>query len=138
MLDQNQNLALDIPAQPEYIGIARLMVAGVGNALAFNVDEIEDLKLAVGEACYQAFQSGLSEGSRLEIRSAVHQGIGLEFNVRVEHKSKTEDARRVPGLGLGERRLGLTLLNHLVDEMGFSRNCDSTTIRLLKRTPKTA
>ncbi len=70
----------ELPAAPEFISVVRLMVAGMGNSLAFNVEELENLKLAVGEACYQLFLSGVSDRSRLLVRSRM---TSPGFKVRV-------------------------------------------------------
>lgn len=40
-----------IPGKPEYITIVRLAVGSAANSAGFNVEEIEDIKTAVGEAC---------------------------------------------------------------------------------------
>lgn len=40
-----------IPGKPEYITIVRLAVGSAANTAGFNVEEIEDIKTAVGEAC---------------------------------------------------------------------------------------
>jgi len=45
---------MEIPAGPEFIGIARLAVSGVGNHLGFCFTEIEELCLAVEAACLKA------------------------------------------------------------------------------------
>ena len=42
---------LCIPAQPEYLLVVRLTAAGLANRMGFNVEEIEDVKAAVAEAC---------------------------------------------------------------------------------------
>ncbi len=126
-----QQFALDMPAQPEFVRIVRLIVAGLGNALCFNVDEIEDLKLAVGEACYQAFDSGTSHNSRLKVCSFL-RGSGVEVQVSLSHQ-RGAILDRMPGLRFGDPGIRLTLLRHLVDELGFSSNDSDTSIRLIKR-----
>ncbi|MFZ5974269.1 MAG: ATP-binding protein [Bacillota bacterium] len=44
-------VTLRIPAQPEYLLVVRLTAAGLANRMGFNVEEIEDVKAAVAEAC---------------------------------------------------------------------------------------
>ncbi len=40
-----------VPGKPQYITIVRLAVGSAANTAGFNVEEIEDIKTAVGEAC---------------------------------------------------------------------------------------
>jgi serine/threonine-protein kinase RsbW len=42
---------LHIPSRPEYVGVARLAILGVASRMRFSYDEVEDIRLAVGEAC---------------------------------------------------------------------------------------
>ena len=51
-------LELDVPSRPEYIAIVRLVVASVASLRRAMVDErIDDLKLAVSEACTNAIEA---------------------------------------------------------------------------------
>ena len=43
---------LVLPAQPEYVRLARLTAAGLASRMGFNYDEVEDLRIAVDELCY--------------------------------------------------------------------------------------
>jgi anti-sigma regulatory factor (Ser/Thr protein kinase) len=47
----DDQIRLSLPALPEFARLARLTVAGVANRLDFSYDEVEDLRIAVGEAC---------------------------------------------------------------------------------------
>ena len=56
-------LELDIPSSPEFIAIVRLVVASVASARRALADErIDDLKLAVSEACTNAIEANRSIG----------------------------------------------------------------------------
>lgn len=44
-------IQLSIPSEPEYVGIARLTVAGIAHRLRLDLEQSDDLKLAVTEAC---------------------------------------------------------------------------------------
>jgi serine/threonine-protein kinase RsbW len=48
---KKDRVLLSIPAQPEYLLVVRLTAAGLANRMEFNVEEIEDIKAAVAEAC---------------------------------------------------------------------------------------
>ncbi len=44
-------LTFVIPGKPEYITMVRLAVGSAADNAGFNIDQIEDIKTAVGEAC---------------------------------------------------------------------------------------
>jgi len=44
-------IRLTIPAQAEYINIVRLTLYGIASQAGFSYEEIEDMKVAVSEAC---------------------------------------------------------------------------------------
>ena len=67
-------ISLQLPSLPEYLGVARLTVSGVANRLGFTYDEIEDIKLAVGEACSNA----VKHAYRLEEEPGL---ISLSFSI---------------------------------------------------------
>jgi serine/threonine-protein kinase RsbW len=68
------DVELRLPAESAYVAVLRMTTAGLAARLDFTLDDIEDLRMAVGEACalvlenadnggdmYAAF--GLSDGS---------------------------------------------------------------------------
>lgn len=59
---------LEIPARPEFVGIARMAIgalAGIRPGLAY--ERIDDLRIVVSEACTSAIE-GLEEGQNLRLR----------------------------------------------------------------------
>ena len=44
-----EQVTIRIPASPAYIGVIRLVAAGLATRLRFTIDEIEDLKIGVDE-----------------------------------------------------------------------------------------
>ena len=44
-----ETVTIKIPASPVYIGVIRLVAAGLATRLRFTIDEIEDLKIGVDE-----------------------------------------------------------------------------------------
>lgn len=43
------SVTLILPAKSEYVSTARLTVSSVANRIGFNIDEVEDIKVAVSE-----------------------------------------------------------------------------------------
>jgi len=46
---RGEAVRLSLPASPEYVRIARLAASGIATNLGFDVDELDDLRVAVGE-----------------------------------------------------------------------------------------
>src|SRR5450432_336466 len=47
-------VTLVIPCLPDYVSVARLMIAGVASRLPFSADVVEDIRMAVSEVCTDA------------------------------------------------------------------------------------
>ena len=59
------------PGRPEWVALARLAAATVANRLRFSIEEIEDVKLAVAEACTAVIQhESHGEFIRTDLRGA--------------------------------------------------------------------
>jgi serine/threonine-protein kinase RsbW len=55
------NVIVTLPAQPRLVRVARLVASGLANELGFGLDRLDDVRLAVGEACAFAVQIGARE-----------------------------------------------------------------------------
>jgi serine/threonine-protein kinase RsbW len=64
---------LNIPSRPEYVGVARLAILGVASRMRFSYDEVEDIRLAVGEACTRSIDrlDGGAEGAPINLRCLI-------------------------------------------------------------------
>src|ERR1700693_781642 len=96
---------LRIPAKAEWVAVARLPGGAVGSRIRFSVDEIEDLKLAIAEACTNCIQE--SEAiQNIDIRCEVSTD-GVRITVsgdgrgpRLESVKAAPEDPRVGGLGV--------------------------------------
>jgi serine/threonine-protein kinase RsbW len=59
------DVELRLPADGAYVSVLRTTTAGLAARLDFTIDDIEDLRIAVGEACAMVLPEAL-EGSSLE------------------------------------------------------------------------
>ncbi|HEV8338965.1 MAG TPA: ATP-binding protein [bacterium] len=118
-----ERVAMTIPSRAEYVGVVRLAAAAIAGRMAFGYDEVEDLKVAVSEACSEAILNG---GSEVEIQFAVGPDR-LEVQV-------------AGGVGQAERgqesELGLLLMRVLMDEVRTEREGARQILRLVKRLSK--
>ena len=51
MHEDVKRVEMTIPATPEYVVLARLMVAGIASRMGMSYDDIEDLRVMAAEAC---------------------------------------------------------------------------------------
>ena len=51
-------IKFSIPGKPEYVGVVRLAVSSLANKSGFDIEAIEDIKIAVSEACTNALIHG--------------------------------------------------------------------------------
>ena len=138
-------IRMTIPCVSEFVGIVRLAVSGIATRMNFTVEEIEDIKIAVSEACTNAVQyayggkDGVGDiailcnlhADRLEI---VIQDSGKGFNLSDDMMNKKGAEDPIPDkLGLG---LGMTFIKSLMDVADFkSEPGKGTTVRMVKKTP---
>lgn len=54
---------LSLPAAPEFVRLARLTCAGLATRVGMGYDEVEDLRIAVGEACSLLIGRGRRRGN---------------------------------------------------------------------------
>jgi len=127
---------LRIPSRAEWVALARLAIAAVANRLRFSIDEIEDVKLAVAEACTAVIQheghgefieltcETLSDTLRIRVRDAGRPAIE-----KPDGKSMDLDEARVAGLGV-------FLIRTLMDEVTYDVHPElGTDLVMTKRLP---
>ncbi|ABW17579.1 ATP-binding protein [Alkaliphilus oremlandii] len=55
---QMDEFKLTVPSKPEYVGVIRLTLAAIASRVGFDIEKIEDMKVAVAEACTNAIIHG--------------------------------------------------------------------------------
>ena len=125
---------MEIPSAPEYVAIVRHAVEGIAQRMQFSAAQIEDLKVAVGEACTNAIKYGCPRDDvhNVEIRCLVRDD-GLLVEVRNSVAGcESPVVPSVPDLDR-EGGLGLYLIRQLMDEVDFQWNHDTAVVTMLKR-----
>ena len=117
------DVSLRIPARAEWVAVARLAAAAVGSRMRFSVDEIDDLKLAIAEACTNCIQR--SEGIEyIDIRwhaeaTLLRVTVGGDGRApKLESVKSTSEDPRVGGLGV-------FLIRSLMDEVEYDLDSNS-------------
>ena len=82
------DVSLRVPADGAYVSVLRTMTAGLAARLDFTVDDIEDLRIAVGEACALVLPEALPGG---DLEADFRQTAGtLTVPVRVPTVGRAE------------------------------------------------
>lgn len=119
------HIQMSIPAKPEYVGVVRLTVSGVANRLGFTYDEIEDMKIAVAEACTNVVDHAYQEGGTMNVSFYLYPNRmeiivadrGQSFDVdNLRDRLGPVDSTKPVG-DLKEGGLGLFLINTLMDKV---------------------
>ena len=84
-----QRVTLNLPASAEYVDIVRLNLYGIASKMGFSYEEIEDMKVAVSEACNNSVLYAYSqEGGMVEVLFQV-TSESLSITVRDEGRVST-------------------------------------------------
>jgi serine/threonine-protein kinase RsbW len=85
---EKADVSLRVPADGAYVSVLRTMTAGLAARLDFTVDDIEDLRIAIGEACALVLPEAVSGG---DLEAEFRQTPGtLTISVRVETSARAE------------------------------------------------
>jgi serine/threonine-protein kinase RsbW len=133
-----QAIELQIPARAEFVALVRLVVSSLASARRILADDrIDDLKLAVSEACTNAIEAhgAASLDGRIVVRcwesddrlevSVDDRGEGFDPQSLPQHPPVTDPQR----LNF-ERGLGIPLIRTLVDEVEFITADEGTSVTL--------
>ncbi|WP_019156402.1 anti-sigma B factor RsbW [Robertmurraya massiliosenegalensis] len=126
-------IEMKIPAKPEYVGVIRLTSSGIAGRMGFSYDEIEDLKIAVSEACTNAAQHAYKSQEkgevfigyslykdRLEIIVA-DRGVSFDLQELRDHIGPYDQEKESIEY-MREGGLGLYLIETLMDEVKYHHN----------------
>lgn len=127
---EEDRIEIRIPRKSEFLMVLRLILAGVANLLQFNTEEIEDIKLAVSEACFNAIRGKELKDPKKDIKIICYlQGNKLTIKVIDTHR------KDIPDLSYNEpveEALALLLMRNLMDKVEYKVDEKSTTIQLTK------
>jgi serine/threonine-protein kinase RsbW len=139
-VEQSEVIELTIPATPDRLVLARLVTGAVASRIGFDVEEIDDLKLAVDELCLSSV-GAVSTGT-LHLRFAA----GAEdIQISCTFEPALATLTDADALGVGpegaegmaafppDADLSERILEALVDEYGRNGNGAGATAWLTKR-----
>ena len=136
----SETVQLTIPCRPEYVGVARLAILGIASRMPFSYDEVEDVRLAVGEACTHAVERAGTTAATIRIVSTINAHV-LKIEVSDDVAADavaapSEEARLLEEAGVDQQGLGALLMEILVDDVTIDTNASGTRVVLTKYAPE--
>ena len=126
--DQQADVVLlAVPASGAWLGVLRTATASLASRLQFTLDEIEDLRIAVDEACAIL----LALASLEAVLSCRFTVTGDALTVDATVPTDNPSSVRLPS---GES-FAWQVLSALTDDVSAKTENDTVTIRLTKRRP---
>ena len=129
----NDSIKFIVPGKPEYIGPVRVAISLIAGGAGFNVEEVEDIKMAVSEACSKAICPGTGGLGLYEVTcelgekrltvSVLDREGGCHFQVR---EDSCIECTKHEGLGI-------FMLKAFMDEVSvFEEPAVGSGIRMIK------
>ena len=129
LLATGDRVELKFPARGDLVVLARLVTSAVSARVGFDIEELEDLRLAVGELCLLALQGSDARTGDLCLELTVlSDGLGVECTLERAAPGEAPGPENVESARLSEQILGA-----LVDEHGRESQDGSVRAWLRKR-----
>ena len=136
MADVDNNVDLSIPMQPDMEVIATSVAESMGVFMGLEENKVDEVKIAIVEACINAFEHSKSEERRIDVSFSIDDsaltinindgGSGFDMD---EAMAKIAEKRSE---GIGDRGWGLTLISELMDEVSIASTPKGTLVKMLK------
>jgi len=113
--EKNSLMEISIPNKPEFLRVVRLLVSGYASRWPLSIDEVENIKVAVSEACNTAIQTAAESDAEEYIKiKCWHENKQLVFEIKDKssraHAPDDEEE-------LEERGLGMLLIRTLMNQV---------------------
>lgn len=112
-------IEIKLPKDTKYISVARLVTSGIGRELNLSIEEIEDLRVCIGEACINSIK--LSSKESLNIKYIINNDK-ISINIEGVNKAIPESIKES-----AELELGILIIETLMDEVLYDDNSISIT-----------
>ena len=126
-----ETIKMEITANPAYVSIIRLTTSGIANKVGFCMDDIEDLKVAVSEACTNAIKHSSDDRFTI-IYTMIENGLTIEI-IDNGNGYDTSSINEPDIENLKESGMGLFIIEALMEEVSIeSQEGKGTSIKMTK------
>ena len=106
------SILLTIPSKPDYISLVRLTASSISNKCRLNIDEIEDIKVSLGEACINSLSLTKEETITINFKIDEEKLVITVTDVKEQIPNGLDETR--------ERELGVLIIKSLMDKVLFN------------------
>ncbi|MDR1066396.1 MAG: ATP-binding protein [Clostridiales bacterium] len=126
----NESIQLSLPTNAAYVSAARLTASSIANRMVFDIDEIEDIKAAVSEACTFVIKN---------LPQQTQDCFKIVFGIAKESLTVTISVSASLPVSALREEIGIVMIKALVDELRLpGSDSDRFKIEMTKRHKKTA
>ncbi|MDW7672870.1 MAG: ATP-binding protein [Bacillota bacterium] len=127
-------IELSIPHRSEYVSMIRLTVASIASRMGFDIEEIEDMKVALSEACSNAILHGGCGEEENFLVQFIREQKRLVISVSDFGKGYCVQSLQEPNAEeLNEGGLGIFIIKSLMDDVKIkSGSSQGTSITMIK------
>ena len=120
-------ISMLIPLKAEYVSIARLTVSGIASRMGFDIDTIEDIKVALSEVLGKFIEKkSMTERVNVDFQ-CLEDGISIKFK---------DPDQSIPGLFDNDTdKFALAIIGSLMDGIEIQKQGDNT-ITMVKKLGK--
>lgn len=112
----NETIELTLPINAAYVSSARLTGSSIANRMGFDIDEIEDIKAAVSEACTYIIKQYTSTQNSFRIMfHLIDETLKITMVLRNSIKASNSS-----------NDMGLLMIQALMDELNINFDKDNT------------
>lgn len=105
---------LKIPSKIDYISVVRLTTSSITHVIGLDIDEIEDIKVSIAEACINVLHLNSKEEISI-VYSLDEEKISILVHDVIENIPEGLDESK-------ERELGILIIKSLMDEVIFNES----------------
>ena len=136
MADIDTNVDLSIPMQPDMEVIATSVAESIGTFMGLDHNKVDEIKIAVVEACINAFEHSKSADQRISVSFSMDEkGLMISINDGGDGFDMDDAMAKIAekrSEGIGDRGWGLTLIHELMDEVSIASTDNGTLVKMLK------
>jgi len=124
MKNNDLKIELSLPFKAEYVSVARLTASGVAARMGFDVQAIEDIKVALAEVCNKLVSSG---SSKTDCYSILFKILDKKLEIII----KCEDNALKTIFRKENDELGISIIEALMDSFEMSSD-DAYILKMFK------